>query len=282
MKLSPHYDGPIVLSIDGRPDDQGVAVGRQRRRLEALLAALDDDQWRAPSRCAGWTVQDVVAHLVGVNAFWEASVTAGLAGTPTRVLAAFDPAAHPPKMVEPMRVLTPPDVLDQFVASNDDFLGALAPLDDRGWSAVAESPVGHVSIRLLAQHALWDAWVHERDIAIPLGLAPAEEDDELASCLFYAAAVGPAITRGRDDAFSGNLAAAATGPDIRFTLTVGESVAVRRDEAPPDVPCLRGNAVDLIEALSLRAPLPSEAPNEWHRLLHGLATMFDAELEAGE
>ncbi len=282
MKLSPHYDGPVVLSIDGQPDDQEVVVSRQRRRLESMLATLDDDQWRAPSRCEGWTVQDVVAHLVGVNGFWEASVTAGLAGRPTRVLAAFDPAAHPPKMVEPMRVLTPRDVLDQFAASNDGFLGALAPLDDRGWSAVAESPVGHVSVRLLAQHALWDAWVHERDIAVPLGLAPALEDDELASCLCYSAAVGPAITRGRDDAFSGDLGAIATGPDIRFTLSVGESVSVRRNEAAPDVPCLHGNAVDLIEALSLRAPLPPDAPSEWRRLVRGLATMFDTEAQAGD
>ena len=30
-------------------------------------------------------------------------------------------------------------------------------------------------MRLLASHALWDGWVHERDIALPLGLTPPEE-----------------------------------------------------------------------------------------------------------
>jgi uncharacterized protein (TIGR03083 family) len=280
VKLSPRYDGPAVLSIDGQADNAGVAVCRQRRRLESLLTDLSSDEWGSASRCAGWSVQDVVAHLVGVNAFWEASVLAGLAGTPTRVLAAFDPAAHPPMMVEPMRTLTCTEVLDQFVASNDGFLAALAALDDQGWSMPAESPIGHISIRLLAHHALWDSWVHERDIAVPLGITPAEEADEVALCLRYAAAVGPALAMGATSTFSGDLSVIAADPDVCFTLEVGESVAVRPDAAQAHTPCLRGPAVQLTDALSTRAPLPADTPIEWHQLARSLATIFDTELEA--
>ena len=78
-------------------------------------------------------------------------------------------------------------------SSNDGFLGLLAELDDEGWSMPAESPPGHVSIRLLAFHAIWDSWIHERDIALPLGQQPPEVPDELRSCLQYAAAVSPAL-----------------------------------------------------------------------------------------
>ena len=35
-----------------------------------------------------------------------------------------------------------------------------------------------MSVRLLAHHALWDAWVHERDIALPLGRTPDVEPDD--------------------------------------------------------------------------------------------------------
>jgi uncharacterized protein (TIGR03083 family) len=276
VKLSPRYDGPPILEIDGPPGDQGVPVARQRRRMETLLAALTDDEWRSPSRCAGWSIQDVISHLVTVNGFWEASVRAGLAGTPTQMLANFDPAAHPPLMVEGMRALTPREVFDQFVASNDGFLGALAELDDSGWSMLAESPPGHVSIRVLAFHAIWDSWIHERDIALPLGQQPPEEPDELRSCLQYAAAIGPALTITDGHVSAGPLAVAAIDPEIRFRLEVGESVFVSRAAAPADAPCLRGSAVDLIEALSVRVPLPADAPAEWHRLLRGLATVFDA------
>lgn len=279
MKLSPRYDGPPILSIDGDPDDQYAPVTRQRRRMEQLLAGLSDDEWRSPSRCDGWTNQDVISHLITVNNFWAVSISAGLDGTPTRMLATFDPAAHPPLMVDGMRALTPREAFDQFVASNDSFLGALDALDAQGWSTVAETPAGHVSIRLLAFHALWDSWVHERDIALPLGLTPAEESDELRSCLRYAAAVGPALTVSEGTAFASALAVDASNPSDRFVLEVTDAVAVHNDAWPDGTPCLHGSAVELIEALSIRGPLPADAPDEWRTLLKGLAAVFDTELE---
>jgi uncharacterized protein (TIGR03083 family) len=39
------------------------AVDTQRTRLCDLLTDLDEDQWRQPSLCPGWTVRDVAAHL---------------------------------------------------------------------------------------------------------------------------------------------------------------------------------------------------------------------------
>jgi uncharacterized protein (TIGR03083 family) len=275
MLLSPRYDGPPIISIAGSPHDQLEPVVRQRRRLEAMLADLRDDDWTTPSRCEGWSVKDVVAHLDGVNAFWHASVRAGLAGEPTRVLAGFDPAATPPLMVAPMRSRGPAEMLDRLVSSNDAFLGALAELDDGGWTTVAESPAGHVPIRLLASHALWDCWIHERDIALPLGLTPEIAPDEVVSSMRYVAAVSPALAIGLGRVSAEVFAVEATDPTSSFVLEVGESVAVRDDPAPRDAPCLRGDAVALVEALSLRAPLPPSTPAGWLKLREGLATAFD-------
>jgi uncharacterized protein (TIGR03083 family) len=276
MKLVPRYDGPPIISIEGRPDDQFEPVSRQRRRLQDLLAALGADDWATPSRCDGWTVQDVVAHLVGVNTFWEVSVSAGLAGTPTRMLRDFDPAATPQLMVAPMRTLTAAEVLDQFVASNDAFLGAITELDERQWSMLAETPPGHLPVRLLVHHALWDCWIHERDIALPLGSTPAIEADEVSSCLRYVAALGPALASSTGRPCTGTFAVATTGPEVRFELEVGQSAIVRNTSTSPDAPCLHGDAVDVVEALSLRAPLPSSAPAEWHEVVAGLASAFAA------
>lgn len=274
MKLSPRYEPPVILSIAGAPDDQLAPVTRQRRRMEATLAGLSDGDWGAQTRCDGWTVQDVIAHLVSVNTFWLTSVAAGLDGAPTRLLDNFDPAATPALFVTPMRALTPGEVLEQFVASNDGFLGALAGLDDRGWTALAESPPGHVPIRLLAQHALWDSWVHERDIGLPFGVTPPEEPDEVLSCLRYAAALSPVFLLSTEHELRGVFAVAATDPDLRLAIEIGETVAVHDGSPPDDAPCLRGTAVELVEALSIRAPLPTSTPPEWHQLLGGLATAF--------
>jgi uncharacterized protein (TIGR03083 family) len=276
MILSPRYEGPTILTIDGHPSDQLQPLTRQRRRMQEMLTEISEQEWTMPSRCAGWSVRDVVAHLVGVNAFWNGSIRAGLAGTPTRVLQGFDPAATPPLMVDAMREQTVSGLLADFITTNDALLGAAAELTDERWSVLAESPAGHVSIRLLAQHALWDCWVHERDIALPLGRSTAAERDELASCLQYAAAVSPVLGMGLDQACAGAYAVEATDPSIHFTIDVTDSVTVRNQVARAGVPCLRGDAIALIEALSLRAPMPEATPVEWRQLLGGLETVFDA------
>jgi uncharacterized protein (TIGR03083 family) len=278
MELSPRYDGPPIISIAGAPDDQLAPVVRQRRRTQAMLADLSEDDWCSPTRCDVWNVQDVVAHMVSVNDFWTASMRAGLAGVPTRMMVGFDPAATPELFVGPMRELEPRAVLDRYVASNDAFVEVIEGLDDGGWGMLAESPAGHVPIRLIAHHALWDTWIHERDIALPLGLTTPEEPDEVASCLRYAAALSPALAIGSGQTIRAVLAVEASEPDTRFVLDVGESVALYDGAAPSDAPCLRGPAVALVEAVSLREPLPASTPPEWFQLLGGLAAAFDGEL----
>jgi uncharacterized protein (TIGR03083 family) len=278
MILSPRYEGPVVLTMSGPVDDQLLPVTRQRRRLGEILAGLTPDQWRSPSRCAEWTVQDVVVHLNGVNPFWQMSIDAGLAGAPSRFLATFDPAATPALMVGGAGEMEPAAVLDRFLATNEALLAVLASLDQPQWSTPAEAPPGHVPIRLLAQHALWDCWVHERDIVVPLGEVTVVEPDEVRSCLRYAAAVSPALAMGLHGTVTGSFAVEATGPDVAFVVHVGDSVVLDDDGDRTGLPCLRGSALDLVEALSLRAPLPDDSPDEWRQLLGGLGTAFDADL----
>jgi uncharacterized protein (TIGR03083 family) len=276
MRLTPRYDGPSILSVDGHPNDQLLPLTRQRRRMYAMLAELTDEEWLMASRCAGWTMRDVAAHLVSVNVFWRSSVVAGLAGAPTRVLTGFDPATTPPLLVDRMSSLSHQEVLDELVSTTEALVGVVAELTDDEWSTEVESPAGHVPIRLLAQHALWDSWVHERDVAVPLEITTAVETDELTSCLRYAAAVSPVLGIGLGGSRPGVFAVEATNPGIRFVLEVGETVSVRDETASATVPCLRGDAVALTEALSLRTPMPASTPIEWSQLVTGLATAFDA------
>lgn len=277
MQLTPRYEGPAILTIDGPPGEIGEALARQRRRMETMLAGLSDEQWDAPTRCDGWAVRDVVAHLIGVNSFWHVSLVSGLGGAPTRFIAGFDPAASPPQMVAAMGPLSGARLLEQFVATNDALIGAADGLDDDGWRAVAEAPPGHVSIRVMAQHALWDSWVHERDIAVPLGLLCVAEPDEVRACLQYAAAISPALGLGLGPVAIGVYTVSATAPDVRFVVDVGDSVSLTVDaSASDDIPCLCGDAVELTEALSLRAPMPPSTPPRWKELINGLQTAFDA------
>ena len=39
------------------------AIAAERRELADVLAGLSEEQWDAPSLCAGWRVREVVAHM---------------------------------------------------------------------------------------------------------------------------------------------------------------------------------------------------------------------------
>jgi uncharacterized protein (TIGR03083 family) len=276
MQISPRYDGPPILDIPGTWEEQLAPLERQRRRMETTLAGLSDEQWHAQSRCAEWTVQGVISHLTGVNTFWAAAARAGVAGTPTRFLASFDPAATPAQMVASLPVIAPGESLEKFAASNSSFLATMERLSEEDWAKLAEAPPGHVPLRLMSAHALWDSWVHERDIAVPLGLTCPLEADELSACLKYASAISPSLALGFGIAHPETLAVDATDPAMRFAIEVTDQVRLRDVEIIDDgTPCLTGVAAELIDCLSIRAPLPASAPAEWRTLLSGLATAFD-------
>lgn len=275
MQLSPRYDGPPLLLLDLPGGDPSEPVLRQRQRLAEALADLDAEQWAAPSRCEGWSAQDVVTHLVSTNQFWAISITAGLSGEPTRFLATFDPVASPAQMVAKARGRAPAAVLEGFVESNLALAAALASVDEGAWcTTVAEAPPGHVALRAVALHALWDSWVHERDV-LPLGLPAVVEDDEVVGCLQYGAALGPAFLASAGSTRVGAYVVEATDPQLRCVVELGATVRVHDGDAPDGAVRITGSAVDLLEALSYRIPLDVDVPSGDAWMFGGLAEVFD-------
>jgi len=272
--LTPRYGDQPLISIAVRADGSHPVLA-QRRRLDALLRELTDEQWQHPSRCEGWSVQDVITHLTSTNGFWALSIERGLAGDPTRALAMFDPVASPAEMVEQVKGTPPSVTLDEFVTSNAALARTVEALDDAGWARTAEAPPGHLPIRLVADHALWDAWVHERDIMLPLGLEPVVEADEVRTCLHYAAALGRAFALSAGSKESGAVEITVTGPDDHFVVQVGPDQVRVHGEAPPaDAPTVEADAVLLLETLSRRDVGWSE-PSAVAWLSAGLAEVFD-------
>jgi uncharacterized protein (TIGR03083 family) len=276
MQLNPVYGDDAVMRIDGLIDDPTGPMVRQRARLAGELALLDDEQWSTESRCAGWSVQDVVAHLVTTNRFWAASIAAGRDGSPTRMLQAFDPVTTPALLVESTRTSSPADVLDRFVTTADELEAAVRDIDEAALTTVAEAPPGHVAIRLVVLHALWDSWIHERDILLPLGLKPVIEPDEVVGSLVYAAALGPALhaANGRTD--RGTMQVSATDPDASFVVELDRHVSIRSVDAPAGTGHqVRGDATELLEALSYRTSMDALVPISVRWMVDGLGLAFD-------
>jgi uncharacterized protein (TIGR03083 family) len=276
MELTPLYDTPGYMRFELPLDDLAAPLLRQRRRLAATLAALDDAQWASPTRCDAWTVRDVVSHLTTTNQFWTVSISAGLHGEPTRILNGFDPLATPAQMVD---ADTEPSekVLDRFVETNDALAVVVADLDDKVWETLAEAPPGHIPIRGVAMHAMWDSWIHERDIVLPLGFDAVEEDDEIAGSLRYGAALSPAFAVAHGSTRPGAVVVDVTDPEVHAVIEIGDGVRVHDGDAPDGALRLTGSAVELLEAISYRAPMPEAVPAEHAWLFGGLAQAFDRE-----
>lgn len=189
-----HYygDESQLLVVDPTLTDLVEPWRRHRKRFAGALESLTDAQWQAPSRCDRWTNRDVVGHLVDVDAFWRFSVTMGRAGQPSHVLRDFDPADTPRSLVDAMADRSTREVFASFVANGDALLDTIDSLGDQEWGVICESPIGHVDVRVLLAHALWDSWLHERDIFVGLGLVPPTEPDELAVATWYSLFIGAA------------------------------------------------------------------------------------------
>lgn len=259
--LRQYYDGVTVV-VD---DDLSVIVEpwlRHRRRLAAALGALTEAQWRTETRCAGWDARAVVGHLVTVDAFWVLSLrAAGARAEPTSYIRGFDPATGTDVMVANLLEQPTEWIMAKLLEGTDAFVATVEALDGDDWDALGEAPFGHLPARLNLAHAFWDSWLHERDILVPLGEAPAIEPDEMLVATWYSLVVG-ALQGG----LLGDNEPVGPGPDAPIDVTLrfddlgdgalhlridsGVSVAFG-DDASTDA---AGSAVALVEHLAGRGP----------------------------
>jgi hypothetical protein len=107
-----------------------------------------------------------------------------------------------------------------------------------------------------------------------LGLSQDREPDELVACLRFVAALGPAIALQYEPKGAATLEVIACDPSTRFTVRVGD-VRVSEHESSSSSVVLRGDAVELIEALSVRVPFPHEIDGSEAWLVNGLRIAFE-------
>lgn len=117
-------------------------VHAERAALIDDLTPLDDQQWAKPSLCAGWTVHDVVAHLINTARTTRIGFVVGLAR------ARFDFDRQNTQGVERERGASPQETLERLRAVASRTSSPPAPLDTR----------------------LVEEIVHGEDIRRPLGL----------------------------------------------------------------------------------------------------------------
>ena len=263
MQIAPRYGDQPVMRIESFIDDPATPLLRQRTRLATRLADLDDAQWAAPSRCQGWSVQDVVAHLTTTNQFWALSITSARDGDPTRFLDGFDPVAVPAQLVDDARGLD---------ARPRPSIGSPGPT--RPWPTPSSTSTTTAG----------PCWPRRRPVTWPSGWwrctrcgtpgstsatsccrsgwprprSPTRSPDRWPTSPRWVRPSWPWSARPE----CATLDVQATDPDVRVVVEVGPTVVLHDGSAgsvaasPGAVTVtLAGPAVDLVEALSFRVPL---------------------------
>lgn len=146
------------------------AVHAERRSLARDLEGLSAEQWDAPSLCSGWSVHDVLAHLID-------SATATRWGFVRQMVAArFDFDRANDHGVARHRAADPRHTLDAFRAVIDR----------------TDTPPGPLATRLV------EAYVHGEDIRRPLGLEASYPPEHVMTGLEYMARTGARFGGGKE------------------------------------------------------------------------------------
>lgn len=183
------------MSADQRPrtdlDKHDVLTGlfASWDSIESLLSGLTDEQWQRPTSLPGWTVHDVVSHIVGTEAMLSGAPTPQAGPRPDYVH--NDIGALNEAWVEYLRPESPADMMARFREVTTRRKAALSATTPEQWAAATMTPVGPDSYGRFMRVRIFDCWVHEHDIRDAVGRTAAPDDlsgpdtrlalDELAS-----------------------------------------------------------------------------------------------------
>ncbi len=135
--------------------------------LAEVLTSLTDDEWAMPSACAGWRVQDVLAHITS-NMKMMVNPDPPTADAPTDVKA--EEAAE--AMVAPRKAWTATRLMAEYNEYLPSFIGALTSMQDEPMASmvIPLADLGSHPMHILSDVFSFDHYCHLRhDMLGPAG-----------------------------------------------------------------------------------------------------------------
>jgi uncharacterized protein (TIGR03083 family) len=145
--------------------DAAIVATMERvwQAILALGATFTEQEWKTPTDCPGWTVQDQVAHMLGSE-----SRLLGLPvpdHTPQEMSHVKNEIGqHNEVWVDWYRAWPGARVLQRFREVTAERLKILRAMRPEDFAAPTQTPIGPGTMRDLLQIRIFDAWVHEQDI----------------------------------------------------------------------------------------------------------------------
>lgn len=133
------------------------------RSISELCADLTEPQWKTPTDCPGWSVQDQISHLVGSESRLLERVTPEHTPQDTRHVK-NEIGARNEVLVDWRRSWPGIKVLEEFREVTAERLRILRGMRADDFATQTQTPIGPGTVRDLLNIRIFDAWVHEQDI----------------------------------------------------------------------------------------------------------------------
>ncbi len=214
-------------------------LGAEWQAIDQTCAGLDEAQWKRPTCLPGWSVQDQLAHLVGIERM--------LLGEPAPEIDVShldhirnDIGRMAEVWIEELRPLSGISVLERFRAVTDARLAALRSMSQEDFDAPSWTPVGKDETYgrfMRIRH--YDSFLHGNDIRDALGLSLRDEPAAVASAwLEVEPSLGYIVGRKAGFPDGTSLRLIVTGSIERtfdIAVTDGRAASVATLDAPPTV-----------------------------------------------
>jgi uncharacterized protein (TIGR03083 family) len=136
--------------------------------MAELGRSLDENEWKAPSECPGWSIQDNLVHITALERF--------ILGDPLPSEDLPDDLPHVKndigraneRWIESRRSWRGQDALAEFVEVTGTRIAQLRALGDDGFAADSWTPMGPGTVAKLLGFRIFDSWVHEQDMRAAL------------------------------------------------------------------------------------------------------------------
>ncbi len=137
-------------------------LGQSWDSLDDLFGSLTDEQWATPSLCPGWTVRDIMIHLGAIEHMLSGEAPGSMVDS-----LPFDKVAA---WINDVKDLDDGAAFERYRQIIATRRSELADLTQDQLALPSATPVGPGTYDRFMAIRVFDFWVHEQDIRVPLGL----------------------------------------------------------------------------------------------------------------
>ena len=136
--------------------------------IDDLCETFTEKEWKLPTDCPGWSVQDQVSHLAGSEATYLGRPVPDHVPKDTPWVR-NEIGARNEVQVDWRRPRSGREVLDEFREVTRERLRLFRGMSQEDFEAQTQTPLGPGTINELIRIRIMDAWVHEQDVRRAVG-----------------------------------------------------------------------------------------------------------------